>query len=175
MIVRKLQVANLLLEPYFGYLFCHHFKPVAKKLAAQVWLMAFLYYRKSTFSGLLSVTARTSDGHLGLRGSINWGWGQFSIGQRRSIARRGRRVVSGFYEAGNCDSRLYWQKETTTYYFWYSKQNDIVAAKQKWGNNHRISLGQSFALSLFCHFWTAQNDSLETFLLPLFPPTDIKL
>ena len=124
MIVRKLQVANLLLEPYFGYLFCHHFKPVAKKLAAQVWLMAFLYYRKSTFSGLLSVTARTSDGHLGLRGSINWGWGQFSIGQRRSIARRGRRVVSGFYEAGNCDSRLYWQKETTTYYFWYSKQND---------------------------------------------------
>ena len=86
--------------------------------------MAFLYYRKSTFSGLLSATARTSDGHLGLRGSINWGWGQFSIGQRRSIARRGRRVVSGFYEAGNCDSRLYWQKETTTYYFWYSKQND---------------------------------------------------
>ena len=125
--------------------------------------MAFLYYRKSTFSGLLSATARTSDGHLGLRGSINWGWGQFSIGQRWSIARRGRRVVSGFYEAGNCDSRLYWQKETTTYYFWYSKQNDIVAAKQKWGNNHRISLGQSFALSLFCHFWTAQNDSLETF------------
>ena len=125
--------------------------------------MAFLYCRKSTFPGLLSVTARTSDGHLGLRGSINWGWGQFSIGQRRSIARRGRRVVSGFYEAGNCDSRLYWQKETTTYYFWYSKQNDIVAAKQKWGNNHRISLGQSFALSLFCHFWTAQNDSLETF------------